>query len=94
MIIRWESGHDYVLVHVHRDMFGDWILSRAWGQIGTGYGGLRHALAESFDQAMTWVDSIDHIQTSRGFERVWSSEDDDTPEARHALAQLNQLSEQ
>lgn len=40
MIVRWESDHDYVLVHIHQDMFGDWIFSRAWGQIGTQFGGL------------------------------------------------------
>ncbi len=39
VIVRWESDHDYVLVHIHQDMFGDWIFSRAWGQIGTQFGG-------------------------------------------------------
>lgn len=40
MIVRWETNHDYVLVHIHQDMFDDWIFSRAWGQIGTQFGGL------------------------------------------------------
>lgn len=70
MIIRWEHDHDYVVAHLHQDMFGDWILSRAWGQIGTRYGGLKHEVAESRAQAETWLDDIDHIQQSRGFRQV------------------------
>ncbi|WP_106478604.1 hypothetical protein [Phytohalomonas tamaricis] len=90
MIIRWESDHDYVLVHVHQDMFGDWIVSRAWGQIGTQFGGLKHMLAEDFSQAMTWVEDIDHIQISRGFTKVLSTSID-TPEAKEAMRQLSLL---
>ncbi|OLO04327.1 MULTISPECIES: WGR domain-containing protein [Salinicola] len=90
MIVRWESEHDYVLVHLHQDMFGDWIYSRAWGQIGTQYGGLKHAVADSYDQAMMWIDDLSHIQTARGYRKVLDAEDD-TPEGRQAMAQLSLL---
>ncbi|GAB2794725.1 hypothetical protein GCM10027040_21260 [Halomonas shantousis] len=90
MIVRWESEHDYVLVHVHQDMFGDWIFSRAWGQIGTQFGGLKHQLAESFEQAMMWVEDVNHIQASRGFRKVLETQGD-TPEGRDAMRQLSLL---
>ncbi|MBZ9557363.1 MULTISPECIES: hypothetical protein [Modicisalibacter] len=90
MIVRWESDHDYVLVHVHQDMFGDWIFSRAWGQIGTQFGGLKHQLADGYDQAMMWLDDVDHIQRSRGFRRVLETRAD-TPEGRDAVRQLSLL---
>ncbi|WP_438766688.1 hypothetical protein [Kushneria sp. TE3] len=90
MIIRWESDHDYVLVHVHQDMFGDWIFVRAWGQTGTAYGGIQHALAEDYTQAMTWVSDVDHIQRLRGFTKVLETSDD-APEARDAVRQLSLL---
>lgn len=90
MIIRWESGHDYVLVHVHQDMFGDWIVSRAWGQIGTQFGGLKHMLAEDYTQAMMWVDDLHHIQASRGFRKVLET-DADSREGRDAMQQLSLL---
>ncbi|SFH37766.1 hypothetical protein [Modicisalibacter xianhensis] len=90
MIVRWESEHDYVLVHVHQDMFGDWIFSRAWGQIGTQFGGLKHQLADSYDQALMWLDDVDHIQSSRGFRKVLETSED-SPEGRDAVRQLSLL---
>ncbi|MFC0268327.1 hypothetical protein [Kushneria aurantia] len=92
MIIRWESDHDYVLIHVHQDMFGDWIFVRAWGQIGTGYGGVVHSLAEDYARAMAWVEDIDHIQRLRGYQKVLEISDDSAPEARDAMHQLSLLS--
>ncbi|PMR75446.1 hypothetical protein [Billgrantia endophytica] len=70
MIVRWESDHDYVLVHIHQDMFGDWIFSRAWGQIGTQFGGLKHQLADDCEQAMMWLGDETTIQSSRGLHKV------------------------
>ncbi|SHF03177.1 hypothetical protein SAMN02745148_01655 [Modicisalibacter ilicicola DSM 19980] len=90
MIVRWESDHDYVLVHVHQDMFGDWIFSRAWGQIGTQFGGLRHQVAESHAQALMWLDDVAHIQASRGFRKVLETSDE-SPEGRNAVRQLSLL---
>lgn len=90
MIVRWESNHDYVLVHVHQDMFGDWIFVRAWGQIGTQFGGLKHQLADNYEQAMMWLDDVAHIQTSRGFHKILETSED-SPEGRDAVRQLSLL---
>jgi hypothetical protein len=90
MIIRWETDHDYVLVHIHQDMFGDWIFSRAWGQIGTQFGGLKHQLADDHDQAMMWLADEATIQASRGFRKVLEVEDE-SPEGREAVSQLSLL---
>lgn len=90
MITRWESHHDYVLVHVHQDMFGDWIFVRAWGQIGTQFGGLKHQLADSYEQAMMWLDDVAHIQASRGFHKILEASED-SPEGRDAVRQLSLL---
>nr|WP_283101536.1 hypothetical protein [Halomonas populi] len=71
-------------------MFGDWIFSRAWGQIGTQFGGLKHQLADDHGQAMMWLDDVDHIQRSRGFQKVFEVQDD-TPEGQDAVRQLSLL---
>ena len=86
MIVRWETNHDYVLVHIHQDMFGDWIFSRAWGQIGTQFGGLKHQL----EQAQMWLEDETTIQTSRGFRKVLDVADH-TPEGQEAMRQLSLL---
>lgn len=90
MIVRWESNHDYVLVHVHQDMFGDWIFSRAWGQIGTQFGGLKHQVASSHDQALIWLEDVANIQGARGFHKVLEASDE-SPEGRNAVRQLSLL---
>tara|TARA_A100001391_G_scaffold10329_1_gene6331 strand:+ start:391 stop:678 length:288 start_codon:yes stop_codon:yes gene_type:complete len=90
VIVRWETDHDYVLVHIHQDMFGDWIFSRAWGQIGTQFGGLKHQLADSLEQAQMWLEDEATIQSSRGFRKVLEAADH-TPEGQEAMRQLSLL---
>lgn len=90
MIVRWETDHDYVLVHVHQDMFGDWIFSRAWGQIGTQYGGLKHRLADDRDHALMWLADETTILASRGFRKVLET-DDTSAQGRDAVSQLSLL---
>lgn len=75
MIIRWEKEQDYYLVHVHQDMFGDWLVTRVWGQTGTQYGGMKHTLVASPEEAATLVDDVRHIQESRGFRKVLEAKD-------------------
>ncbi|RDB43396.1 hypothetical protein DU490_07640 [Halomonas sp. DQ26W] len=90
MIIRWESDHDYVLVHIHQDMLGDWIFSRAWGQIGTQFGGLKHMLADDHDQARMWLADEATIQSSRGLRKVLEVEAE-SAEGREAVSQFSLL---
>nr|WP_282103436.1 hypothetical protein [Halomonas getboli] len=71
-------------------MFGDWIFSRAWGQIGTQFGGLKHRLADDHAQAMMWLEDEATIQASRGFHKVLEA-DDHSPEGRDAVNQLSLL---
>ncbi len=75
MIIRWEKDQDYYLVHVHQDMFGDWLVTRVWGITGTQYGGLKHTLVNSPEEAETLVNDVQHIQESRGFHKVFEVKD-------------------
>ena len=99
MIVRWETDHDYVLVHIHQDMFGDWIFSRAWGQIGTQFGGLKHQLADSLEQAQMWLEDEATIQSSRGAtipiyyetDRKVLEAADHTPAGQEAMRQLSLL---
>jgi hypothetical protein len=90
VIIRWETDQDYVLVHIHQDMFDDWIFSRAWGQIGTQHGGLKHQLAEDHDQALMWLDDETSLQASRGFRKVLEVEDESL-QGRDAVRQFSLL---
>lgn len=90
MIIRWEHEHDYVLVHLHQDMFGDWMVSRAWGQKGTRFGGLRHDVAQTREEADMMIENIAHIQASRGFHKVLETSSASS-EGQQALDQMAAL---
>ncbi|MGJ8514434.1 hypothetical protein [Carnimonas bestiolae] len=90
VIIRWEHGHDYLLVHLHQDMLGDWVLSRAWGQKSTRFGGLRHDVAETREQALTWINDLDHIHRSRGFHKVLETSEESSA-GQQALKLLEDL---
>lgn len=80
MIIRWEKDQDYYLVYVHQDMFGDWLVTRVWGLTGTQYGGMKHTLVASPEEAAVLVDDVRHIQESRGFHKVLEARNpDDIP---------------
>jgi len=41
---RWERDNRYYELRVQQDWFGDWLLTRVWGQKGSALGQLRHDL--------------------------------------------------
>lgn len=47
--ICWEDNERgrYYLVHLHQDLFGDWLLTRAWGSRNSNRGGVRHDLVDN-----------------------------------------------
>ncbi len=49
MKIRWENDERgrYYLVHLHRDLLGDWCLTRVWGRKGSSLGQIRHDFIEN-----------------------------------------------
>ena len=43
-LIRYESAQRYYLVRCTRNLFGELVLSRYWGGLGSRRGGERHAV--------------------------------------------------
>ncbi len=53
-LIRYESAQRYYLVRCARNLFGDLVLSRYWGGLGSRRGGERHTvMADSSELAQT-----------------------------------------
>jgi hypothetical protein len=40
--LRWERGSRYYEVHLHQDLWGDWVLTQVWGCRGTELGRMVH----------------------------------------------------
>jgi hypothetical protein len=36
--LRWQRGTRYYEVHLHQDLWGDWVLTQVWGRRGTELG--------------------------------------------------------
>ena len=47
--IRYESAQRYYLVRCARNLFGELVLSRYWGGLGSRRGGERHAVMADAD---------------------------------------------
>lgn len=50
--LRWERGTRYYEVHLHQDLWGDWVLTRVWGRQGTALGRIVHTPFSSYDGAL------------------------------------------
>ena len=44
---RWERDTRYYELRVQQDLFGDWLLTRAWARKGSALGQRRHVLCGS-----------------------------------------------
>ena len=56
--IRYESAQRYYLVRCARNLFGELVLSRYWGGLGSRRGGERHAVmadADALAQALAEI---------------------------------------
>ena len=57
-LIRYESAQRYYLVRCTRNLFGELVLSRYWGGLGSRRGGERHAVmadADALAQALAAI---------------------------------------
>lgn len=47
--ICWEDNERgrYYMVHLHQDLFGDWLLTRAWGSKDSHRGRVKHDLVNN-----------------------------------------------
>jgi len=57
-LIRYESAQRYYLVRCARNLFGELVLSRYWGGLGSRRGGERHAVmadAHALAQALAEI---------------------------------------
>jgi transposase len=46
----WERGTRYYEVHLHQDLWGDWVLTQVWGRRGTELGRMVHTPCASYEK--------------------------------------------
>jgi len=67
MLYRWRRDKQYFIVHLSQDLFGDWILTRSWGDCDTSRSHCRHELMPSIVAAHKRVAQIRRSRQVKGF---------------------------
>jgi hypothetical protein len=49
---RWERDSRYYETHMHQDLWGGWVLTRAWGRRETARGRIVHTPCNSYQEAL------------------------------------------
>jgi predicted DNA-binding WGR domain protein len=57
----------YYLVHVTKDLFGDWILIKAWGSINKAGGRIISIPCASYDEAIAKLHAITKTRQKHGY---------------------------
>lgn len=67
--LRWEhpDKQRYYHVVVAQDLFGDWVLTKAWGGISKATGRITHFPCISRAEATTFINKIAKIREKRGY---------------------------
>ncbi len=65
--MRWEKGAKYYEAHLYQDLFGYWILTRAWGKRGTHMGRVMHAACSSYHSGKKRLAAVKERQKRRGY---------------------------
>lgn len=64
---RWEKDSRYYELRVQQDLFGDWLLTRIWGQRGSALGQLRHDLCADRAEALARYAEAEVRREKRGY---------------------------
>ena len=67
---RWERDSRYYILHLHTDLFGNWILTRAWGQRGSALGRLNNTPYDSSQAAKQALLNASRRRLQRNYTRV------------------------
>lgn len=67
---RWEKGSRYYFVEFGSDLLGDWVVTKAWGQIGSRLGGKRNIFVPDRESGLREIRQIAERRARRGYRIV------------------------
>lgn len=67
--LRWEhpAKKRYYHVVLTKDLFGEWVVTKAWGGINQATGRIIHLPFTSYDEAKKIIDKTSRLRSSRGY---------------------------
>jgi predicted DNA-binding WGR domain protein len=65
----WQNkvNQRYYFCYIARDLFNDWILTLAYGGMGTKSGAITHHYCQTIEQALTKMEAIATKRKRRGY---------------------------
>ncbi|WP_210396825.1 WGR domain-containing protein [Motiliproteus sediminis] len=70
MLYRWRKNQQYFVAHLSQDLFGDWILTRSWGDSEKERSQCRHEVMPSHADALKRLAELRRRQQRKGFIEV------------------------
>ena len=67
---RWERDTRYYEVHVHQDLWGEWVVTRVWGRRASALGQIRHRPCGSYAAAREQLARVAKQRKGRGYALV------------------------
>ena len=66
---RFENAQKkrYYQVMLAKDLFGDWVITKAWGSLHTANGRKLHVACSSYEEGLKLLEAIDQIRKRRGY---------------------------
>lgn len=69
--LRWDKAAGerprYYFAHLHQDLWGGWVLTRAWGGRGTTLGRTVHTSLQSREAGIQALEQIRKLRQRRGY---------------------------
>ena len=65
--LRWEKGTRYYEVYLHQDLWGEWVLTQAWGRCGTALGRIVHHPCVSYEEGCEQLAAVQARREQRGY---------------------------
>lgn len=74
--IRFENYQSfrYYMLHLTQDLFGEWVIVKAWGGINKAGGRILTVPCESRESALLQIEQIKRKRMQRGYEMVLGTE--------------------
>lgn len=68
---RWTKDTRFYEIHLHRDLWGTWILTRVWGGIDSARGRVVHTPYSTRDECEREILNVERCRRRRGYRETY-----------------------
>ena len=70
LISDWHTENRYYRLHLHQDLFGDWVLHRVWGSRKSRAGRSKVEVFNCFEEGEKALVKLEKVRKGRGYEVI------------------------